>query len=334
MMDLRKVQLTGGSSITVTLPKPWVERSKIRAGDVIGCLEQADGSLSIYPHTQKGREVQSYEIEVEETEQQALFRKIIAAYLMGYNVIKLTSKRPMTTEVRQTIRTAVRRIVGLEIVEEQPNAIAVQDFLNPRDFHIEKAVRRMAILTRAMQEEAIASLRDPKPEVLRSEEDRDSEVDRLYWLVNKQYHAILRDSSYASKLGLSSTQALNFLLAARLLERTADHADRIAQEAIALPKGRVQAAFLDRLERQARRASEIFQEALETFIRREIRKANAVIEEAKRLQESQKKLLREATEFGGETIVHLAYIIESIGRTAAYAADLGEVAINHAVATA
>ena len=26
-MELRKLQLTGGSSIAITLPKPWVERT-------------------------------------------------------------------------------------------------------------------------------------------------------------------------------------------------------------------------------------------------------------------------------------------------------------------
>lgn len=332
-MDLRKVQLTGGSSITVTLPKAWVDKSKIRPGDVVGFQEQPDGSLAVYSHIRGERTLEHYELELEEGESDYLFRKVIAAYLMGFDVIKIASKRPLTADQRQTIRLAVRRIVGLEIVDEQPSSISVQDFLDPREFHMEKAVRRMGILTQAMQEEAVVALRDPKPEMARSEEDRDVEVDRLYWLVNKQYHAILRDSNYAAKMGLNANQALNFLLVARVLERTADHADRIVHEALLLAGVKIPPALLERLEKQAKKAMDLFQLGLTTFIKRDAKKANAVIDEADRLQETQKKLLRDVSDLGGETVSHLAFVIESIGRTAAYAADLGEVAINHKVAT-
>lgn len=333
-MELRKVQLTGGSSLTVTLPKAWVDKSTIKPGDVVGFLEQPDGTLAIHSHIKGERAIETYSIEVDDSDAAYLFRRIIAAYLMGYDVIRLTSKRPLSADVRSTIRHAVRRIVGLEIVDEQTNSISLQDFLDPREFHMEKAVRRMAILTQAMQLEAIAALRDPRPDVVRSEEDRDAEVDRLYWLVNKQYHAILRDSNYASKMNLNPNQALNFLLVARVLERTADHADRIATEALALASTKLTPGFLDRLEKQARKGVELVQASLETFMRKDAKKANGIIEEADRALEAQKRLLREASEFGSEAVAHLAFVIESVGRTLAYASDLAEVSINHAVASA
>jgi len=332
-MDLRKVQLTGGSSITVTLPKTWIDKSKIKPGDVVGFTEQSDGSLAVYSHIKGERALEEFAIEVDEVEQAYLFRKIIAAYLMGYDVIRITAKRPLSADARQIIRQAVRRIVGLEIVDEQTSSITMQDFLDPREFHMEKAVRRMGILTQAMQEEAIGALRNPRPEIAQSEEDRDAEVDRLYWLVNKQYHAILRDSNYAAKMGLNAPQALNFLLVARLLERTADHADRIANEALILGPLKLPTSFIDRLEKHARKSVDLFQTAIQIFARRDPKKANAIIDEADKFQEGQKKFLREASDLGGEAVAHLAFVIESIGRTAAYAADLGEIAINHYVAS-
>lgn len=336
-MELRKVQLTGGSSITVTLPKSWVEKTSIKPGDVVGFLEQSDGSLTLQSHVKGDRKTEEYVIEVEEADTAFLFRQIIAAYLMGYDVIRLVSKRPLIAASRQTIRQAVRRIVGLEIIDEQPSSISLQDFLNPQEFHIEKAVRRMGILTQSMQEEAMTALREPRPEVTQSEQDRDAEVDRLYWLVNKQYHTILRDSNLAAKMGLNAGQALNFLLVARVLERTADHADRIANEALllasAVASAKIPTAFVERLERQFRRAVELFQGALQTFIRKDAKRATAIIDEVDKLLETQRRLIREASEMGGEAVAHGAYIIESIMRTAAYAADLGEVAINHQVAS-
>jgi phosphate uptake regulator len=332
-VELRKVQLTGGSSITVTLPKPWIAKAKIGPGDVVGCVEQPDGSLAIHPHIQNGRKVEAYEFEAPEGHSDYLFRKLIAAYLMGYDLIKITSKRPLTADARSTIRQAVRRLMGLEIVEEQPSSITIQDFLDPRELHLEKALRRMAVLAQAMQEEAAQLVHKPPVTSAPTVDDRDDEVDRLFWLVNKQYHAILRDTSYAAKVELNASQALNFLLAARLIERTADHADRIADQARQLGRAKVPETFLDRLEKQARRANELFQSAINALVRRDSLKANDIINEANKFVPTQERILKDALELGSETVSHLVLIIESIGRTAAYAADMGELAVNHKVAS-
>jgi phosphate uptake regulator len=333
-MDLRKVQLTGGSSITVTLPKTWVEKTKLQPGDVVGCTQQSDGSLAIHAHAKGEREVQKYHVEVGDEESEYLFRKIIAAYLMGYDAIVVTSKRPLTPAARLAIRQGVRRIIGLEIVEEEPSSITVQDFLDPREFHMDKALRRMSMLTQAMQEEAFAALRDPNTEVLQSLKDRDDEVDRLYWLVNKQYHAMMRDVSYAAKMDLTASQALNFLLVARLIERTADHADRIAHQAVDLARTKGMDVFTTRLEKEGRRATELFRDSIQTFLKKDAKRANTIIDQANEFSKGQEKLLKDAAALSAEAMSHLAFIIESIGRTAAYAADISEVAINHKVAAA
>jgi phosphate uptake regulator len=333
-MDLRKVQLTGGSSITVTLPKSWVDKAKLRPGDVVGCTQQPDGSLAIHAHAKGERELQKYVVEVGDDAAEYLFRKIIAAYLMGYDAIVLTSKRPLSPNARLAIRQGVRRIIGLEIVEEEPTSITVQDFLDPREFHMDKALRRMSMLTQAMQEEAFTALRTPSADVLRSLNDRDDEVDRLYWLVNKQYHAMMRDVSYAAKMELTASQALNFLLVARLIERTADHADRIAHQALDLTRSKTMEAFVTRLEKEGRRAADLFRESIQVFLKKDAKRANALIDEANQFAKGQEKLLKDAAALSAEAMSHLAFIIESIGRTAAYAADISEVAINHKVAAA
>ncbi|HVL48849.1 MAG TPA: phosphate uptake regulator PhoU [Candidatus Thermoplasmatota archaeon] len=332
-MELRKVQLTGGSSITVTLPKAWVEKVELRAGDVVGCDVLPDGSLAILPHAKGERKVQRYVVDFGEGEGEYLFRKIIAAYLMGYDAIVVTSKRPLPPVARHAVREAVRRIIGIEIVEEEANTITLQDFLDPREFHLDKALRRMSLLTQAMQDEAFAALTKPDPGVLKSVEDRDDEVDRLYWLVNKQYHAMLRDATYAAKMELTPSQALNFLLVARLVERTADHADRIAEQALLVPRSKAVDQFLAKLDREGRRAADLFRASLVTFTKRDAKRANAIIEEVNVVLKGRERLLEEAASFGGASVSHLAIIVESIGRTAAYAADIGEVAMNHKVSS-
>ncbi len=42
-MEIRKVQITGGSSYVVTLPKDWAESLKIKKNDPLGLIVQPDG---------------------------------------------------------------------------------------------------------------------------------------------------------------------------------------------------------------------------------------------------------------------------------------------------
>jgi len=46
-MEIRKVQLTGGSSYVITLPKDWVQNQKIKKNEPLGMIIQSDGTLLV-----------------------------------------------------------------------------------------------------------------------------------------------------------------------------------------------------------------------------------------------------------------------------------------------
>ncbi|HWH07630.1 MAG TPA: PhoU domain-containing protein [Candidatus Thermoplasmatota archaeon] len=332
-MELRKIQLTGGSSFTVTLPKEWVTQAKLGAGDVVGFAAQEDGSLAIYPGAARASAPARHDIEhAQEESEEATFRRIIAAYLSGYDVIAVRSRRPLPAAARRALRQAAKRIIGLEVVEEEASVVVLQDFLDPREFHMDKGLRRMQALTRAMQDDALRAFTEPIDDFEALIAERDDEVDRLYWMVNKQYHAILRDPTYAQKMGLNASQALNHLLVARVVERTADHAIRIARNAQAMRGDDIGAKLAHKIEKQARKAVQLFAEALTAFHKQDVAAANRIIGEATAFKSGQDAVIRESLSLGGESMLHVAYALESAGRTAAYAADIAETAINHRVA--
>jgi phosphate uptake regulator len=328
-MELRRVQLTGGSSITVTLPKSWVDHVALKPGDIVRCLVQPDGSLAVYPHEKGQRVAQQHIIAFESQGERELFRQIVAGYLLGFDAIIIKARGSIPDAARAAVRQAVRRIIGLEITDEDNHSITVQDLLDPREFQTRKALRRMSILTRAMQEEAVRSLAIDDATLVARAEERDDEIDKLYWLVNKQYHAMLRDTSYATLMGMSAHEGLNHLLLARLVERTADHAARITQQAAGIRRTKALDPFMSKLEKQAQRAMELFQKGMSAFFKPDAAAAHTIIEEAGRLHDAQERLLKEAGSVKSEVLSHLAFVIESIGRTAAYAADVSEVTVNH-----
>lgn len=328
-MDLRKIQLTGGSSYSITLPKRWVATAGLASGDVVACDVLPDGRLVIQSGTSTERAPRTFEIQAGRKRGEHVFRGLVAGYLMGYDILRVRGKPALTREVREAVQEAARRVIGLEVVEEDATHMVLQDFLDPAEFHIPKALRRMVSLTRAMHEEAIAATVSRNEAPLRAVMARDDEVDRLYWMVNKQYHTILSDPAFGEKMNLSASQGLNFLLLARLVERTADHAARIADNLLALSGERVPADVLEEVSGQHRRALELFNRGITAFFALDREASHALIDEAKSFRDAQHRVLTDLLALKGEKLVHLAYVLESVTRTAAYAADVAETALNH-----
>jgi phosphate uptake regulator len=333
-MEIRKLQLTGGSSIAITLPKPWVERAALKAGDSVGCILRPDGTLLVTPRPGRKRAPTTLQLELGEESPEHLFRRLVAAYLNGYGLIKLHGKRPIDAAQRATVRQAVKRAIGMEVVDEGPHSITIQDFLDPTEFPLEKGLRRMASMAQLMHQDAMAALTSPLGRSDSTMDERDNEVDRLYWLVNKQYHALLRDARLAERLAMTPSQALNFLLVARLVERTADHAKRIGDNVADLQGSRLDGAVLKRIHALDADCLAIFKDSIAAFFKRDTTLANDAIDRARAVHERKRQMVHEVMELKGPTAVALAYVLESVERTASYGSDVAEIAINHGLAGA
>ena len=58
-MEARKVQRVGYSTLTVSLPRDWVEDVKLKAGDIVSIKREDDGSLKLVPGTDNKRDENS-----------------------------------------------------------------------------------------------------------------------------------------------------------------------------------------------------------------------------------------------------------------------------------
>ena len=55
-METRKVQLSGGTTYTVSLPKSWAQEHGIDAGSTLSLYPNRDGSLLIEPEIDRSTE--------------------------------------------------------------------------------------------------------------------------------------------------------------------------------------------------------------------------------------------------------------------------------------
>ncbi len=328
----RRIQKTGGSTFIISLPKSWVTGRGLRPGDVLFFAPRSDGSLTVYPEEGGRTEDLRRTVEVSnEMEEDHLFRRLVAEYIAGAPLLEVRTPGRMNARTRDVVRSFTQRMIGPEILEETADAVVLQDVVGSNPLPIPSVIRRMHQMVRAMQSDAMAAFRAQDASIARDVIERDWEVDRLHWFVQKQVTTALRDARTLASLGLTLPECATYLLASRVLERIADHAVRIAETVQILDREKLPPGLVETLEGLAGSAAQTLSDAVDALETKDIERANKVVDDAKRVVREREKILRELSTKKGKMAVGLAYVLESLERSASYASDLAEIAINHAV---
>lgn len=325
----RKVQKTGGSSYTISLPKAWIEEQRVEKNDTLGILIQPDGNLLITPQIDPEKIIKTKEIDVDKIDDgNFLFRILIGTYVMGYSRIKITSSKKFKPFIRDCITIFTQIAIGPEIIEESNNFILIKDLVDPREMPFEKTIRRMYILVQNMHENAIKAFKTGDKNLAEEVIKRDDDIDRLHWLVGRQSHIVLRDIILCQKLGITLEQASHFHQISRFLERTADHAVRIAKNALLIEHEKVGKELLESILVASKLARSLLDKSHKAMLQKNINIANENIESIKELIQATEKInLNLST--NTESSISIGYIIESIRRTGEYAGDISEIIINN-----
>ncbi len=295
---------------------------------------RSDGSLTVYPEEgQRTAETRQVVAVSNDMPEEHLFRLLVAEYIAGAPLLEIRTTGRMSAKTRDVVRSFAQRMIGPEILEETAEGVVLQDVVGANPLPIPSVIRRMHQMVRAMQTDAMAALRAQDASIAKDVVERDWEVDRLHWFVQKQLTTALRDARTLTSLGLSLPECATYLLASRVLERIADHAVRIAETVDMLEKERPPEAVLHNLESLADSAANALAEAIDSLESKDIDQANEVVDNAKRVTREREKILRELATKRGRLAVGLAYVLESLERSAFYASDLAEIAINHAIAS-
>jgi phosphate uptake regulator len=328
----RRIQKTGGSTYIISLPKSWVTERSLHAGDVLQFTPRSDGSLTVYAEAGQRQGGQKRIVEVtNDTPEEHLFRRLVAEYIAGAPLLDVRTPGRMSARTRDVVRNFAQRMIGPEILEETSDSVILQDVIGPNPLPIPSVIRRMHQMVRAMQSDAMTAFRAQDEAIARDVVERDWEIDRLHWFVGKQVTTALRDARALSSIGLTLPECATYLLASRVLERIADHAVRIATTVEILGRERPPPNLVGELDRLSASAAKGLSEALESLEQKDIARANAVLDEASRTPPEREKILHQLSSKRGRVAVALAYVLESLERSALYASDLAEIAINHAV---
>src|SRR5574341_1659492 len=127
MMEARKVQKVGYSTLIVSLPKGWVEEVGLRQGDIVSFRREPDGGITVYPGLTREKETYRYAISADRCESPNLLTRIITAnYLTWHDTIQVVSKKELSKRHLEEIRGVSRRLTGLGIVEQNLQSVTLQ----------------------------------------------------------------------------------------------------------------------------------------------------------------------------------------------------------------
>jgi phosphate uptake regulator len=264
-------------------------------------------------------------------EEMFLLRRLIGAYIAGYTIIKITSAKRISETVHNVVRTFTQTAIGQEVVEETDTSITLKDLLNPIEMPFDRTIKRMHIIVKGMYEDTICSFQAKDKQLSEEVIQRDTDIDRLHWLVARQYNIILRNVSLAEKMDITNSNASTCFLISRIIERIGDHVVSIAENTSNLTKSKINPQIIERILAASNQSLDLFNRSINSFFRRDIENSNETIELVTKLEDTCQEINTMVLDLKGSIALSVGYIVESIQRIGEYSQDISETVINYLI---
>lgn len=334
----RRLQKMGSVTVGVVLPKSWVGERGLSPGSPVQVRALSDGALLVRaPEPAEGHD--SCTIAVPPgTPPEHLFRELVAAYLGGAREVVLVQPGGITADTRIIARTFGRRTVQPEVISEEGEILVLRDVSAGSELALPLLLRRMFQLVHGMQTSAGALFSPESRTDLGSLTQRDDEVDRQAWLVERTLVLRLDPRRLGEAEPAPRHDPLSPLLLARALERVGDHAVILGENAARLAECSIPESVASALRAYHRQALDYLSAAFEVAENPQVDCANDLIDTGEALLAAHTTLTESflvrdgAPELTPLASACLGMVLQSIDRTAAYAQDIAQVGLDRAIA--
>jgi len=215
-MHRRKLQLIGGTSYSVTLPKAWVGKHKLKEQSEVLLLERNDGSLTCTAQQLQERKLSEIRLDADEyrsTIDQVLF----AAYYLGIETITVYSKKELSSDARGRVKLTLSHMSGTEISYEDRQKITIKVLLDKTKIDALQILYRISLII----DLSITDLLEGR---WKEVDINEQEIDRLYHLMAKIVSLALLDSNILLSSGIGNVSLIpSFFLISKKLENIADN---------------------------------------------------------------------------------------------------------------
>jgi phosphate uptake regulator len=336
-MKSRRVQKVGPASLAVSLPNDWTKEMEIRKGDLIFFKKESDGSLNLKARliAEREKNIKEFEIKADLCNQPGMLERIIVSnYLLGHDIIRVISSKPLSKEHKEEIRGIIRKLIGLDIIEEGAMLTILQCSIDPLKFPIDMIIRRLYEIASTIHKESINVLFESNIEIAEEAIRREDDADMMYWLAIRLLYSAQGNKELTEKIGLGKLNILNIAALIGILERMADWGEKIGKSMIKIENQGAGRGLIKEIHRLSEEAFAIHSKAMESIFTGDIELANTAIESYKKfIEQEEEKLVQKLYSYRSDSIsvVNLRHILSAINRMAEIGAEIAELSINQAL---
>ncbi len=238
---LRKVQKTGMASLTVTLPKWWVELVGVHHGDTLRFHDLGNGRLELCVESAAAHPslplMKGLAVDVRDAAPNLVPRLVVAAYLSGQDQVTISGH--LTPLDRDEINQAVSKLLGASIVEDTQDQVVIQTFVDPARYGIPRLLDRLVRLLLEQVEECHRGALGAGPPDRSQLVALEDEMDKIYRLTVRQLMLACGHDDVAREIGAAHHHShMAFRMIAKLLEDLGDHLFDLGQNLYPIEGGR------------------------------------------------------------------------------------------------
>ncbi|MBI4440940.1 phosphate uptake regulator PhoU [Candidatus Woesearchaeota archaeon] len=215
MGETRKIQSIGGMTFTVSLPKEWVKKNKLKQQAEL-YIEEKDGALLLTPS--RKTEATRKEIILPFTQYTPHIEQILfSAYYLGAQTVQIIAQEDIPAQSRLRIKGVLKNMTGAEIIYEDQKRIDIKVLLANDKIDIRQIFFRICLILIDEIDNIVD--RQNREEFTIAEE----EIDRLYHLVTKLLILSVRDRQILQSSGTQHELfILSYFLISKKLENIGD----------------------------------------------------------------------------------------------------------------
>lgn len=331
-METRKVQISGGSTYTVSLPKDWAMEHGIEAGSVLFLHPQENGTLQLTTDQHSGAERWTQTLSINQMSPRQIKNRLIALYAVGFREITLHSGNNIDDTIRRTVSETTVGFTGLEVMESDSNSITLQKMAGAGNVDLRKSTLRLRLVTISMYRDAISALLEDDTELAKSTIARDAEADKLFALLTRHFRRAISSLEEVRQLGYGRQELFEYYYVGRQLERVADHAERIASLTVDV-SATIPGTFHDAIESLATDAHQSIDRASEILLlSSDAEDGDRLLNECSEILDEIASLDRTLYDHGNAAEAHLVgRLLDSLRRTVEYSQNIARIVIQQSV---